>query len=191
MKCSLGRARQENILPNGMLEPERRRKPGYTIHLYKSRSPSKPCKTHLSAALAEQPRRIALLTLPEACAGGCFLHPARVPRALANTARRGGLSRSDWFRRKGTRSHLPGGTESGCYYQSSRQNMEGCVLVPIPYKTTGGADMGTHRERFLPPNPTAAALLRRVARRDGHDRHISSRAVGADVRSGTDPTWQH
>src|SRR5215467_3866498 len=97
-----------------------------------------------------------VLTLPEACAGGCFVHPARVPRALANTARRGGLSRSDLFRRTGTRSHLPGGTERGYYRQGSSQNIPRGVLVSVQHQATVGAEVGARGERHLDAIPTPA-----------------------------------
>src|SRR5215469_7686793 len=127
-----------------------------------------------------KPATYKLLTLPEACAGGFFLHPARMPRALANTARRGGLSRSDLFRRNGTRSHLPGGTERGRSHQGSSQNIQRGVPVPFQSQPTVGAHVGTRGEAFLHAMPAPTALLRGEPGRDGDDRHISYRAVVTD-----------
>src|SRR5215472_9790139 len=99
------------------------------------------------------------LTLPTAEAGGFFVHPTRLRRALANTARRGGLSRSDLFRRTGTRSHLPGGTEMGHSHQGSSQDIPRGVLVSVQHQATVGADVGAHGERHLDAIPTPAAIL--------------------------------
>ena len=131
------------------------------------------------------------LTLPEACAGGFFVHPTRLRRALANTARPGGLSRSDVFRRSGTRSHLPGGTERGRSRQGSSQNIEGRIMVSVQDQSTGRAHMGTLTQALLHAIPATRTILRREARRDGDDGHISSRAIVADVRRGRGPNWHH
>jgi hypothetical protein len=145
---------------------------------------SNECKALVCVVGKEHP-----LTLPEACAGGFFLQPARLRRALANTARRGGLSRSEVFRRSGTRSHLPGGTVMGSYRQGSSQNIERGIPVPIQHESTLRAAMGAHGERFLDPESTARAILGGEPRRDDDNRHISSRAVVPDVRRGRGPNW--
>src|SRR5215469_17621901 len=103
-------------------------------------------------------------------------------------SRRGGLSRSDLFRRNGTRSHLPGGTERGRYHLGSSQNIQRGVLVPVQYQPTVGAHVGTRGEAFLHAIPAPTAILRGEAGRDGDDRHISYRAVVADPGEEQPPT---
>jgi len=90
-----------------------------------------------------------MLTLPTPEGVGFFFHPARVPRALANTARRGGLSRSVAYCRNSTRFRLPGGTvQGGQQDQGGQENIQGRIVVSIQHQSTVGADMGSPARVF-------------------------------------------
>src|ERR1051326_2618112 len=103
-------------------------------------------------------------------------------------SRRGVLSRSDVFRRSGTRSHLPGRTESGHYHQSSSQDIQRGVLVSVQPQAAVGADVSTHGERFLHAIAASTTVLRGEPGRDGDDRHISYHAVVAHPGEEQPPT---
>src|SRR5258708_37651544 len=47
-------------------------------------------------------------------------------------------------------------------------NISGRVRVAVQHQPTGGTHMGTHREAFGHPRPTAATVLAGVLRRDRH-----------------------
>src|SRR5689334_5225434 len=74
---------------------------------------------------------------------------------------RDGLSRSVALPMRGARSRLPTGT---VFFSSLRQNVHGCVVIPVQDDSTPCADVGSHTEGFLDTGPTLAAILAGVGR---------------------------
>src|SRR5258708_26081596 len=59
-------------------------------------------------------------------------------------------------------------------------NISGRVRVAVQHQPTGGTHMGTHREAFGHPRPTAATVLAGVLRRDRHHPTPSACCFGGE-----------
>jgi hypothetical protein len=70
------------------------------------------------------------------------------------------------------RSRPPGGTVFGCQIgQGSQQNVQRSILVSIHHQAARWAHVRPHREAFLVPKATAAAILGREPSRNGDHAH--------------------